>query len=45
MDKKTIFVGSLSLGMISLPALGIWLFQRVGNLRGTANGALYLLRQ
>jgi hypothetical protein len=44
MDKKTIFAGLLPLGLISLPALGIWLFQTAGNLRGTTNGALYLRR-
>jgi hypothetical protein len=45
MDKKTIFAGLLPLSKISLPALGIWLFQTAGNLRDTTNGAHYLLRQ
>jgi cytochrome oxidase Cu insertion factor (SCO1/SenC/PrrC family) len=41
MDKKTILVGVLAFGLIGLTALGIWLFQPAGSLRGTTYAASY----
>lgn len=35
MDKKTLLVGVLAFGLIGLTALGVWLFQPAGSLRGT----------
>ena len=41
MDKKTLLVGLLAFGMISLTALAIWLFNPGGDLRGTTYSEPY----
>jgi len=41
MDKKTILVGVLGFGLIGLTALGVWLFQPAGSLRGTTYAEPY----
>jgi protein SCO1 len=41
MHKKTILVGVLALGLVSLTALGFWLFRPAGSLRGTTYAEPY----
>ncbi len=41
MDKKTILVGVLVFGLIGLAAVGVWLFQPAGSLRGTTYAVPY----
>src|SRR5512141_1143745 len=41
MDKKTILVGVLAFGLIGVTALGVWLFQPAGSLRGTTYAEPY----
>lgn len=41
MDKKTILVGLIALGLIGLTALGVWLFKPAAGLRGTTYAEPY----